>query len=78
MENKKENKNILDLENLMEKKIFIEFIDGRKVYGILKGFDVLTNLVLDSCKEILYEEKTRELGEVVCRGTMLSTVSLYS
>lgn len=80
---KNEKKNIIDLDSLMEKEIFIEFVGGRKVYGILKGFDVLTNLVLEYCKEIIYdpdsiEKKEKYLGKVLCRGTMLSTVSLYN
>lgn len=57
---------------------------GRLVVGVLKGYDQLMNLVLDETTEhlrdpeddtIILKDKTRELGLVVIRGTMLLTLS---
>ncbi|KAK6307001.1 hypothetical protein J4Q44_G00221490 [Coregonus suidteri] len=50
---------------------------GREASGVLKGFDPLLNLILDSTIEYLRDpddqfkltEDTRQLGLVVCRGT---------
>lgn len=57
---------------------------GRLVTGILKGYDQLMNLVLDETVEYLREpedptvimkDKTRELGLIVIRGTVLLSLS---
>ncbi|KAK6292798.1 hypothetical protein J4Q44_G00362990 [Coregonus suidteri] len=55
----------------------LQFQGGREASGVLKGFDPLLNLVLDSTIEYLRDpddqfkltEDTRQLGLVVCRGT---------
>lgn len=47
-----ERKNILDLSKYMDKEINVKFNGGREIVGTLKGFDQLTNLVLDGVKEI--------------------------
>lgn len=52
--------------------------------GILKGYDQLMNLVLDETVEymrdpedpsIILKDKTRELGLIVIRGTVLLSLS---
>ena len=51
--------------------------------GILKGFDQLVNLVLDEAVEHMQDpddpfhitDKTRKLGLIVCRGTIVTIVS---
>ncbi|KXJ89410.1 hypothetical protein Micbo1qcDRAFT_12302 [Microdochium bolleyi] len=74
---KKEN--ILDLAKYMDKKITVKFNGGREVTGTLKGYDALMNLVLDDVEESLQDDegntKTRSLGLVVARGTLLVVIS---
>lgn len=61
----------------MEKPIRVKFAGGREAAGVLKGYDPLLNLVLDSTVEYLRDteetyklaDNTRSLGLVVCRGT---------
>ncbi|CAH0380534.1 unnamed protein product [Bemisia tabaci] len=74
---KRRKESILDLSKYLEKKIKVKFAGGREVSGILKGYDPLVNLVLDSTIEYLRDpddpykltDDTRMLGLVVCRGT---------
>lgn len=55
----------------------MKFAGGREASGVLKGYDALLNLVLDTTVEYLRDqeepfklaEETRSLGLVVCRGT---------
>lgn len=81
-ENKKKKETILDLSRYLDKKIRVKFSGGREVSGMLKGYDPLLNLVLDSTVEFMREPddlkgassapsltETRALGLVVCRGT---------
>lgn len=57
---------------------------GRLVVGVLKGYDQLMNLVLDETIEymrdpedssFILKDKTRELGLIVIRGTVLLSLS---
>ena len=72
---------ILDLTKYIDQKIRVKFAGGREVFGILKGFDQLMNLVMDEVKESLRDDegnvtdKTRELGLVVLRGTALTVIN---
>merc|ERR1719211_727051 len=74
---KKKKETILDLSKYLDKPIRVKFSGGREAAGILKGYDPLLNLVLDSTTEYLRDpddpykltEHTRPLGLVVCRGT---------
>ncbi|KAJ1546481.1 Sm-like protein lsm7, partial [Nowakowskiella sp. JEL0078] len=74
---------ILDLTKYMDKKIRVKFSGGREVYGVLKGFDPLLNLVLDETVEYIREpedmsrvtDKTRTLGLVVARTTTIILIS---
>ncbi|KAJ3126248.1 Sm-like protein lsm7 [Nowakowskiella sp. JEL0407] len=74
---------ILDLSKYLDKAIRVKFSGGREVYGILKGYDPLLNLVLDDTHEYLRDpedtskvtDKTRELGLVVCRTTTVIIIS---
>ncbi|KAG7891415.1 hypothetical protein KL936_001358 [Ogataea polymorpha] len=76
---------ILDLQKYQNQRLVITFLGGRKVNGVLKGFDQLMNLVLDNCVETLKEDcdshtlssQTRHLGLVVVRGPVLLTISPF-
>lgn len=72
---------ILDLTKYIDTKIRVKFAGGREVFGVLKGFDQLMNLVMDDVHEALRDadgnvgEKTRNLGLVVLRGTALTVIN---
>ncbi|KAI9152639.1 U6 snRNP-associated protein Lsm7 [Blastocladiella emersonii ATCC 22665] len=77
-----ERKNILDLNKYLDKAIQVKFQGGREVVGVLKGFDPLSNLVLDDTVETLREitddailEKTRSLGLIVARGNTIMMIA---
>ena len=73
----------MDLKKHLDKEVRVKFQGGREVKGILKGFDPLVNLVLDETVEFLQDpddpytitEKTRKLGLIVCRGTIVMLIS---
>jgi len=79
---KRKKESIVDLAKYMDKLIRIKFQGGREVTGVLKGFDPLLNLVIDSGTEYLRDpddhlkvtEDTRNLGLVVCRGTSVVVI----
>jgi small nuclear ribonucleoprotein G len=52
----------------MDKRLFVQLNGSRKVVGVLRGYDVFLNVVLDEA----YEEKTSgqriPIGTVVIRG----------
>lgn len=68
---------ILDLKKYQDQKVRVKFTGGREIVGVLKGYDLLMNLVLDEVIENLRDEdgnitdQKRELGLVVIRGTAL-------
>nr|CDI56477.1 related to snRNP protein [Melanopsichium pennsylvanicum 4] len=72
---------ILDLTKYIDQNIRVKFAGGREVFGTLKGFDQLMNLVMDQVVESLRDEegnvsdKTRNLGLVVLRGTALTVIN---
>ena len=78
----KKNQSILDLKKHVDQQVRVKFQGGREVIGILKGYDQLVNLVLDSVKEIIRDKndpykltkETRDLGLVVCRGTSVMCI----
>lgn len=65
-------------------KVRVKLMGGRLVLGVLKGYDQLMNLVLDETIEYLRDpedqscilkDKTRDLGLIVIRGTVLLSLS---
>ncbi|EFC50501.1 predicted protein, partial [Naegleria gruberi] len=82
---RKPRENILDLNQYISKQVLVKFIGGREVYGTLRGFDNMINLVLEDCYEFIRDlqdhhnrqtdennkQYVRKLGIVICRGTSL-------
>ncbi|XP_078486518.1 U6 snRNA-associated Sm-like protein LSm7, partial [Ciona intestinalis] len=76
-QDKRKKESILDLSKYLDRPIRVKFHGGREASGVLKGFDPLLNLVLDSTTETLRDpddpyklsDDTRALGLTVCRGT---------
>merc|ERR1739848_480707 len=79
----KKKESILDLSKYLDKAIRVKFQGGREASGILKGYDQLLNLVIDSTSEQLRDlddpfrpsTESRTLGLVVCRGTSVVLIS---
>ncbi|KAG9301638.1 hypothetical protein G9A89_016708 [Geosiphon pyriformis] len=57
-----------ELKKYMEKHLFIQLNGGRKVTGILRGFDPFMNLVLDETVEEVTATEKHNIGMVVIRG----------
>ncbi|KAL6246567.1 Serine/threonine-protein kinase smg1 [Rhinocladiella similis] len=57
-----------ELKKYMEKRIFVQLNANRKVIGILRGYDVFLNIVLDDAVEEKPGGERARLGMVVIRG----------
>ncbi|AET37680.1 mRNA splicing protein SMX2 Ecym_1454 [Eremothecium cymbalariae DBVPG len=64
-----------ELKKYMERKLFIQLNGSRKVVGVLRGYDVFLNVVLDDALEVHKNGRKFPLGDhTVIRGN--SIVSL--
>uniref|UniRef100_A0A6B2LVU3 Small nuclear ribonucleoprotein G n=1 Tax=Arcella intermedia TaxID=1963864 RepID=A0A6B2LVU3_9EUKA len=57
-----------DLKKFMDKKLSLKLNGNRKVVGILRGYDLYMNLVLDEAVEEVSATERNEIGVVVIRG----------
>jgi len=57
-----------ELKKYMEKRLFVQLNGNRKVIGILRGYDVFLNIVLDEAVEEKPGGERQRLGMVVIRG----------
>ncbi|OII72611.1 U6 snRNA-associated SM-like protein LSM7 [Cryptosporidium andersoni] len=74
------SKSILDLSKFLNKEIRVKICGGRDVTGILRGYDGVTNIVLDDTKEFLLDltnttSEQRDLGLLVVRGTSILMIA---
>lgn len=58
----------------MDKKLFVHLQGGRKVSGVLRGYDLFLNLVIDDAMEESTPAQKHPIGTVVCLSVCLSTV----
>jgi U6 snRNA-associated Sm-like protein LSm7 len=63
----------MDFSHLVDKSIVVHFAGGREAVGVLKGFDQVSNLVMDNVWEIFRDSENsevsrRELGLIIVRG----------
>jgi len=65
----------MDFSHYLNKKVIVNFSGGREVTGVLKGFDQVSNLVLDDVWESIKDKNDntkeiskRELGLIIVRG----------
>lgn len=49
----------------MDKKLFVNLQGGRKVSGVLRGYDLFLNLVLDDATEETTPAQKHPIGTVV-------------
>jgi len=57
-----------ELKKYMEKRLFVQLNGNRKVIGVLRGYDVFMNIVLDEAFEEKSGGEKVKLGMVVIRG----------
>jgi small nuclear ribonucleoprotein G len=57
-----------DLSKYMDKRIDIRLNGNRHVAGVVKGYDVFMNLVMDNAIEIISKTAKKDLGTIVVRG----------
>ncbi|RHZ46314.1 hypothetical protein Glove_627g13 [Diversispora epigaea] len=57
-----------ELKRYMEKRMFIQLNGGRKVTGVLRGYDPFMNLVVDDTIEEVSATEKHNIGMVVIRG----------
>ena len=61
-----------DLRRYMDKKLALRLNAGRRVTGVLRGFDQFMNLVLDETIEEVSASERNEIGMVVIRGNSVT------
>lgn len=49
----------------MDKRLFIHLQGGRRISGVLRGFDIFLNLVVDDATEETTPADKHQLGQVV-------------
>lgn len=52
----------------MDKKLLIQLNGSRKIIGVLRGYDVFLNLVLDEAVEVGTDGNKTQVGQAVVRG----------
>ncbi|GBM43064.1 Small nuclear ribonucleoprotein G [Araneus ventricosus] len=60
-----------ELKRYMDKKLHLKLNGGRRVIGILRGFDPFMNLVIDEAVENTKEGQQNAIGMVVIRGNSI-------
>ncbi|KAL7419052.1 hypothetical protein Q5752_005888 [Cryptotrichosporon argae] len=65
-----------ELKKFMDRRLFLHLQGGRQVSGVLRGFDMFLNLVVDQAFEELGAGQRRACGMVVIRGNSVSTMEL--
>lgn len=59
-----------DFRKFMEKRLQIYLNGNRQIVGVLRGYDIFMNLVLDNTFEI-QKDKEIDIGTVVIRGNSI-------
>ncbi|KAL8424993.1 hypothetical protein Efla_004470 [Eimeria flavescens] len=65
-----------DLRRFMEKRLDVHLSGGRRVVGVMRGYDTFMNVVLDNALELRgrpgsQQVEKNELGMVVIRGNSI-------
>ncbi|KAG5643761.1 Serine/threonine-protein kinase smg1 [Asterophora parasitica] len=63
-----------ELKKFMDKKLFVHLQGGRKVSGVLRGYDLFLNLVLDDSTEETVAAQKHPIGTVVIRGNSVTSM----
>ncbi|RKO97450.1 hypothetical protein CXG81DRAFT_13112 [Caulochytrium protostelioides] len=65
-----------DLKKYMDKRVLLTLNAGRRVSGVLRGFDPFMNLVLDETMNETDGATGEEIGTAVIRGNAVSVVEV--
>ncbi|ESZ93108.1 putative small nuclear ribonucleoprotein G [Sclerotinia borealis F-4128] len=57
-----------ELKKYLDKRLFVQLNGSRKVIGVLRGYDVFLNIVLDDAVEEKEGGEKVKIGMVVIRG----------
>ncbi len=57
-----------DLRKYMDKRLDIRMSAGRRIIGVLRGYDQFMNLVLEECSEVVAKDERVRLGTIMMRG----------
>ncbi|KAK9382946.1 uncharacterized protein V2V93DRAFT_363878 [Kockiozyma suomiensis] len=57
-----------ELKKYMDRRLFVQLNGSRKVIGVLRGYDVFLNLVLDDAVEEKDGGEKINIGTIVIRG----------
>lgn len=61
-----------ELKNYVDKKILLQLNGSRQVAGVLRGYDLFLNVVLDDAIELLKDGEKQKLGsQTVVRGSSI-------
>ncbi|KIR57796.1 small nuclear ribonucleoprotein G [Cryptococcus bacillisporus CA1873] len=60
----------------MDRRLFLHLQGGRQVSGVLRGYDMFLNLVVDNAFEELGGGQRKHCGMVVIRGNSVSAMEL--
>ncbi|KAK6903395.1 hypothetical protein V866_007864 [Kwoniella sp. B9012] len=65
-----------ELKKFMDRRCFLNLQGGRQVSGVLRGFDMFLNLVVDQAHEELGGGQRKPCGMIVIRGNSVSSMEL--
>ncbi|KAL1887768.1 Serine/threonine-protein kinase smg1 [Sporothrix stenoceras] len=60
-----------ELKKYLDKRLFVQLNGSRKVIGVLRGYDVFLNIVLDEAVEEKDSGEKVKIGMVVIRGNSI-------
>ncbi|KZT62877.1 like-Sm ribonucleo protein [Calocera cornea HHB12733] len=63
-----------ELKKFMDKRLFVQIQGGRKVSGVLRGYDIFLNLVIDDAIEETRPAEKKPIGQVVIRGNSVTSM----
>jgi len=63
------------LEENLGKTVLIMLRGGKRIRGLLRGFDQHLNLVLEKAEDVTDKDKTDELGLIIVRGDNVVMIS---
>ncbi len=63
------------LNKALQTPVLVRLKGGREFRGILNGYDIHMNLVLENAEEIQNGEVVRKLGSIIIRGDTVIFIS---
>ncbi len=63
------------LSKSLGEKVLVRLRNGKTIRGFLQGYDQHMNLVLEDAEEIVDDENSNKLGQIVVRGDNIIMIS---